>query len=458
MLSPRLAGLAAVMLLTMLLSASRPARAASTLDVTTDQATIDFPNSVAFHMEAASATSLTSLVLEYGDVEQTCGQVTAKAFPQFTPGTSIRSDWTWDMRQSGSLPPGAQIWWRWRLTDETGQETVTEKKTTVWLDHAHPWQSLEAGDIRLHWYSSSRSYAQELLDAATTGLVRIENEAGLSNEQPIDLYVYANYDDLREAVLYEESWTGGQAYAAQNIVILGIEPALLDWGKKAEVHELTHVLVGHQTFTCLGTIPTWLNEGLAVYSEGALDPQFQIPVEEAIRTDRLLPVRSISGPFPADSDKANLAYGESYSLVTFLLNSYGRDQMTALLLALRDGNTTDEALTSVYGFNTEGLEDAWRKSAGAQARPVSANPTAMPTPTFVPTIVPVSGVLPAVTPTPFSYPTLGPAQSGGGGPPLSLTLVLIFTCCSLGLVLGVLGLGFILALQKRKGGQSEQGS
>lgn len=456
MLSPWIAG---VILLALLASGSRTASAAPASDVTTDQATIDFPNTVTFRLQVTSAAKIASVVLEYGDAEQTCGQVIARAFPQITPGTSVSADWTWDMRQSGSLPPGAQIWWRWRITDNTGQETVTDQKSITWLDSVHAWQTLTRGDIRLHWYNESQNFGQQLLDAAVSGMSRVEQQAGLSNDQPIDLYVYANYDDMHAAVLYEESWTGGQAFPGQNIVIIGIERSLLDWGKSAEVHELTHVLVGHLTFTCLGSVPTWLNEGLAMYSQGALDAQFQMPLDQAIRQDTLISVQSLTGPFPADANQANLAYGESDSLVTFLLSTYGKSKMTALLLALRDGNTPDQALTSVYGFNSQGLENAWRKSVGAPTAPISANPTAIPTPTFVPTIVPVSGVLPAITPTAFTIPpTPTPAKFVPTMPPLSLTLILVFTCCAMGLVVGVLVLAFVLAAQNRKGGKNEKGS
>lgn len=456
MLSPWIAG---VILLALLASGSRTASAAPASDVTTDQATIDFPNTVTFRLQVTSAAKIASVVLEYGDAEQTCGQVIARAFPQITPGTSVSADWTWDMRQSGSLPPGAQIWWRWRITDNTGQETVTDQKSITWLDSVHAWQTLTRGDIRLHWYNESQNFGQQLLDAAVSGMSRVEQQAGLSNDQPIDLYVYANYDDMHAAVLYEESWTGGQAFPGQNIVIIGIERSLLDWGKSAEVHELTHVLVGHLTFTCLGSVPTWLNEGLAMYSQGALDAQFQMPLDQAIRQDTLISVQSLTGPFPADANQANLAYGESDSLVTFLLSTYGQSKMTALLLALRDGNTPDQALTSVYGFNSQGLENAWRKSVGAPTAPISANPTAIPTPTFVPTIVPVSGVLPAITPTAFTIPpTPTPAKFVPTMPPLSLTLILVFTCCAMGLVVGVLVLAFVLAAQNRKGGKNEKGS
>jgi hypothetical protein len=427
-------------------------------DTSGDQAVLDFPNTITFHVKIDSPNKITSIVLEYGDQEETCGQVNAKAYPQFSPGKSVTVDWTWDMHQSGSLPPGTQIWWRWRTTDETGNETVSSQKTVQWLDSVHPWQTLTKGDIRLHWYKNDQSFAQDLLDTAYNGLARVENDAGLTTDQPVDLYIYADNNDMKDAILYEPSWTGGEAFPEHNIVILGISPSDLSWGRRAEVHELTHVLVGHLTFSCLGDVPTWLNEGLAVYSEGELDPGARQQLDDSIRNNSLLTIRSLSGRFSEITNKANLSYSESYSIVKFLIDSYNRDKVKALLIALRDGSTVDEALTKVYGFNIEGLEDAWRASLGAKARTIEANPTILPTPTYVPTIVPFSGVPLAITPTPFDFPTPTPTDQPNSGPPLSLTLTLLFTCCALSLVVGVLVIGFIIAMQKRKGGTNEKAS
>ncbi len=431
-------------------------------DVTNDQPTLDFPTAITFHAKISSSAKITSVVLEYGDQEETCGTVIAKAYPQITPGTSVDVEWTWDMRQSGSLPPGAQIWWRWRYTDETGKETVSDQKTVTWLDSQHHWQLLTAENINLHWYDIGQSTAQDLLDAAKTSLSRNLQQAGLKPDAPIDVYIYASYSDLQSSVLYEPSWTGGQAFPEHNIVIVGLSRVDPQYDRNVVIHELTHVLVGHLTFTCLGGVPQWLNEGLAVYSEGALDSDSQNQLNQAIKDNTLLTVRSISGSFSAEAAKATLSYAESYSLVNFLISTYGQPKMTALLLSLRDGHTIDEALTSVYGFDVDGLEDVWRQSIGAKPRDVTANPTTVPTPTIVPTIVPISGAPLAVTPTPFNFPTPAPStnqpQRPTGTPPLSLTVILIATCCILLVVLGVIILGIVLAMQKRSGGKNEKGS
>ena len=374
--------------------------------VTNNEAVLSFPESVSFSATITSDSEIRSIVLEYGNEQQTCGEVTAKAFPQFSPGKTVEAKWTWEMRQSGSLPPGAPLWWRWRITDSNGNETLSETKTITWLDDIHDWKSINNGDfLRLHWYEGDQNFAIDLAKSAYNGLQFNETQSGLKAEAPINIYIYADTNDLQESILYEPSWTGGQAFPDQDIVILGISPSDLDWGRDAIVHELTHVLVGHQTFSCLGDVPTWLNEGLAVYSEGELDSASQLQLDEAIRFDTLLTVRSLSSGFSEVADKANLSYTQSYSLTEFLIETYGQEKMTDLLLSLRDGLAIDSALLQTYGFDIEGLENAWRQAIGAKPPSVSAQPTSQPTPTFVPTIVPVSGAVLANQITPTAIPT-----------------------------------------------------
>jgi len=453
-----------IILLTLILSLSmftiRPAFASAQEDVMNDQATLSFPLAVIFSAKINAPAKITSVVLEYGTEQLTCGEVVAKAFPQFDPGTSVNVEWTWEMRQSGSLPPGATIWWRWRYTDETGKESVSNQQTITWLDAEHNWKTISADKLNLHWYSGDQAFAADLLDAAENGLIFNQTESGLTADTPIDLYIYADTNDLKDAILYEPSWTGGQAFPAHDIVIIGISEDLLDWGRDAIVHELTHVLVGHLTFSCLGGVPTWLNEGLAVYSEGGLDQGSQNQLDQAIQYNTLLTVRSLSAGFSEVPDKAYLSYSQSFSIIKFLIETYGQDKMTVLLTSLRDGAAVDDALIDTYGFNVEGLEDEWRKAIQAQPRSASAQPTAQPTPTFVPTIVPISGsplVNQAVTPTPvptssFDEPTTT-ENTTPGRPPLPLTLMLLGMCCVFILLIGVVVLGFIV----RRGNQNQKG-
>jgi len=442
----------------LIFSASQTVSAASRVSVTNDQPILNFPDSVTFQATIESDIQINSIILEYGTNELTCGTVVAKAFPQFTPGTTVNAERTWEMRQSGSLPPGASIWWRWYYTDENGQVYASEPKTTTWLDLIHTWQTISSDFINLHWYSGDQAFADDLLNAAKTGLARLQNDAGLQPNNPINLYIYANTTDMQDAILYEPSWTGGQAFPEHDIVIIGISERDLDWGRTTIAHELTHVLVGHLTFSCLGDVPTWLNEGLAVYSEGGLEPTSEAQLNDAIKTNQLLTVRSLSGGFSEVPSRAYLSYSQSYSIVKYLIETYGQDKMNSLLIDLRDGTTIDDALMSVYGFDVEGLENAWRGAVGAAPQTASAQPTLQPTATFVPTYIPYAGAPLAITPTPFAVPTSSsveepPAQSSR--PPIALTIALLAVCCVMILLFFVLGLGIYLSIQKRKEGSHE---
>jgi hypothetical protein len=404
--------LAAVLLLSF---PAQPVRAQNGILVTNDRSTFDFPNTATFSAEIQSGAQVSTVVLQYGVDQLTCGTVIAEAFPDFTPSGDVKVSWTWDMRQTGSLPPGARMWWDWQVTDSGGARFTSPKQTVVWLDDQHAWQTLTGGNINLHWYNGGSSFGQELHDNAVQALARLTKDIGVGTDQPVDLYIYANSNDLQAAVLYAPSWTGGQAFPENDIVIIGISPSELDWGKSTEAHELTHVLVGHETFSCLGFVPQWLNEGLAMYGEGGPDASMQATFDSALAGNTLASLRALSGNFPESSDQANLAYGESYSVVNYLIHQFGRDKMTALLLALRDGNTADQALQTVYAFDVDGLEKLWRASIGAPVSSGSALATPIPTPTYVPTIQPITGQvgdLSALTVTPASGATPTPAAPG----------------------------------------------
>lgn len=449
--------------LSLSLLAAASAFASPLHDVTSNEVSLNFPESATFHATITGDAEITSVLLEYGNEQQNCGEVIAIAFPEFTPGKTVDAEWTWEMRQSGSLPPGAQLWWRWRVTDANGSETVSETKTATWLDDIHDWQTRQEGeDLSLHWYQGNQAFITQLAKAAYNGLVFNETQSGLKADAPINIYIYADNSDFQDAILYEPSWTGGMAFPDQNIVILGISQSELEWGKASIVHELTHVLVGHLTFSCLGDVPTWLNEGLAVYSEGGLDPSSEQQLEDAIKNDTLLTVRSLSSGFSEVADKAYLSYSQSYSITKFLIETYGQEKMTSLLVGLRDGLTIEEALIQTYGFNIDELEDQWREAIGAQPRPVSpeGQPTAQPTPTHVPTIVPVGGIsLPAQvtsTPVPTSSVAEDPTATGvpaaDNGSFIALTLILLGLCCVFLLLIGVVVLGLVVRNQNRKGG------
>ena len=444
-----------LLILTLTLMTPAKAQAAPQADVEADSATLDFPNTVTFSATLSAASEIVDVTLEYGNEQLTCGEVIAKAFPDFQPGTSLDVSWTWDMRQSGSLPPGTSIWWRWRYVDSSGAEFVSDKQTVTWLDDQHDWQTVSKDFVNIHYYGNNQAFGQTMLDAGLEGLRRNKEQAGMTPDVPVNIYVYPTYEDMRDAILYEPQWTGGLAYLDFSIIIMGVSGDA-NFDKGTVIHELTHVLVGRNAFTCIGFIPTWLNEGLAVYSEGGPDSSMQSQLDIAIRDNTLFPIRSLGGNFSEIPEKALLSYGQSYSIVKFMLETYGQEKMDQLLTALSDAEPVDDALLRIYGADTDGLDNQWRESLGLSALTV-AQATAQPTPTHVPTFIPIAGIPLAETPTPGAIPTSSfdesTSQPSSNNPPVLLTIALICFCLVFLLIIGVVVLGVVLR-RGSKGGKN----
>ena len=388
-----------LLVLTLLIFPTQVSAQGDSIKVSGDKATIVFPNSIEFKVNLESDTEISSVRLLYGTTQDTCGKVIAIAFPKIEPGKKVSASWEWDMRQSGGEPPGATIWWQWEVKDRTGNITLTEKQSTIWLDDIHSWRELDDGLIRLHYYMGDSAFGNTLRSAAVSSLERLSKDTGITPDQPIDIYIYGDSQDMRDAVLYEPGWTGGLAYSDYNIVIIGISPGDVDWGKRTVAHELTHVLVGDFTFSCLGAMPTWLVEGIAVYGEGGPESSGVSNFEKNKAADTLLTFRVLSGGFSEDPDQADLSYSQSYYMVKYLIDNHGKERLISLFEALKKGGELNGSLQDIYGFDLIGFENIWRKSLDLP--PIEENALqATSTPTIIPTIIPIQGLEPAATITP----------------------------------------------------------
>ncbi len=418
----------------------------------------NFPESLTFRASFGSVDPITEITLLYGVNQDTCGDVEAISYPRFTPSTQVNVEWTWDMRQSGSLPPGAHLWWQWQVTDQAGDVFTTERQETIWMDSLHAWQVVQSGPISLHYYYLDYSAALGLLDHAVFSLDQLTKQTGISTAQPIDLYIYGSTEDMQQAILYEPGWTGGLAYPEHNIVLIGISPSEIDWGKSTIAHELTHLLVGDYSFSCLGSLPTWLQEGLAVLGEGGPDSNSIVQFEEAKNSKSLISFKILSSGFSEDPDKANLSYSQSYYMVKYLVDTYGQEEISLLLKTLAKGMGLSEALQTVYGFSLEGFEEQWRSSIGIPLdRQSTGSTVATATSTIIPTIIPIQGImteqteslLPTVTITPNYTPTPPAPIKTVPSDAQSIRTILICVTCLIG-VSGIILLVVMISRGKRK--------
>jgi len=354
-------GLLALSLLTVLTFATPcMAKSGDGLTVTDSSFQADFPLRLTFEMSVESDVKIHDIRLRYQLDRIDFARVISEAYINFTPDTSVSVDWTLEMLKIGGLPPGSSLEYWWVVKDIEGKSLITSPEKVTFDDHRYSWKSITEGKVTLYWYEGNEIFASELMMAAQDALDRLKEYTTAEPEKMIKLYIYADSQDLQGSMIYPQEWTGGVAFTRYGIMAIGIAPEKLDWGKRAIAHELTHLVIHQVTLNPYNEIPTWLDEGLAMRSEGGLSPTMEVFLNRAVADENLISVQSLASPFSAYSGEASLSYAQSYSLVDFLISQYGQAKMDELLQTFAAGSTYDTALEKVYGFDMDGLDVRWQ--------------------------------------------------------------------------------------------------
>ena len=330
----------------------------------------EFPATLVFNLSAESEVNITDIRLHYRVERMEHAQVTSEVYIEIVPDSVVEAEWTWDMRKTGGLPPGSSVQYWWTVEDAAGDKVETRPAQVRFDDNRYPWRSLSQGWVTMYWYKGDDSFASSLMTAIQQALTRLTEYTGAELENPVELYIYANTNDLQGSMIYPQEWTGGVAFTRYGTIAIGIAPDKLEWGVRTIAHELTHLVIHQMTFNPYAGLPTWLDEGLAMYAEGELEPVFVTFLNNAVVEDKLISVRSLSSPFSAFAEESLLAYAQSYSLEEFLINQYGKKQMFELLNTFKEGSGYDEALLRVYGFDMDELNALWQDYITPQDLPV----------------------------------------------------------------------------------------
>jgi hypothetical protein len=361
--------LALVVCLFLVLLSPGLVQAQGELMILDSSAQAEFPSRLSFNLAAQSDVNITDIRLHYTVDRASFAQVTSEVYIEFASATTVDVEWTWDMRKTGGLPPGSGVNYWWTVENANGDKVETAPVRVQFDDNRYSWRSLAEGMVTIYWYEGEESFAQKLMTTAQQALNRLTEDTGAYLERPVNIYIYASTRDLQGAMIYPQEWTGGVAFTRYDVIVIGIAPNRLSWGERAMTHELAHLVIHQMTLNPYSGLPTWLSEGLAMYAEGVLGPEYTAYLNEAIAEDSLISVQSLSSPFSAYAEEAFLSYAQSYSLVEFLISDYGADKMLELINTFKQGSGYDEALAKVYGFDMDVLDTLWRDYITMPAQP-----------------------------------------------------------------------------------------
>jgi peptidase MA superfamily protein len=236
-------------------------------------------------------------------------------------------------------------------------------------DGGFDWQTLEAGALRISWYNGDANFGQTALDTAQSGLQSIGKLMPLDLAQPIEVFIYANADDLHGTLPPDgEDWVAGHADPVLGVVMVVVGPGA-DQSILMEQripHELMHVLLYRRLGAGYHNIPAWLREGLAALAEIYPNPDYDRVLADAGAHDKLIPLKDLCVSFPADAGEAFLAYAESRSFTSYLRDLYGSAGLMGLAGHYADGVDCEHGPERAFGVSLSRLELNWRESALGQ--------------------------------------------------------------------------------------------
>ncbi len=427
-----------------LLSAGTLANAeGESIRVISTSVTSEFPGGIRFKVQASGENEITSVAVRFKTGRQTRGTYDYLNLQQ---GLTIESELFFRTNTGARyIPPGTIITYNFEIEDSEGQRLDTEPVEFIYQDPRFEWNEVSQGPVTVAYHGPVKTRADLILDAIIQTIDFMGPLLGADTEEPIRVNMYNNVKEMLEALppgsttIRRELITEGQAFTnVGTLLVLGGGRAATGTAS----HEVTHILTHRAGDSVFSNVPQWLDEGLAEYGNIAPGFSYDIALEFALETDRLLPITSMA-TLPGIPEDVIIFYGESRSLIRFMVRQFGPQKMKKLMTSVKGGANMEDALQEAYGVGRLRLENLWRESIGAPEyvppETGTARPTPIARPTFLPyslTPQPESATISAVestptpepeatiTPTPALTATVAPAseqppaaqpESGGGG-------------------------------------------
>jgi hypothetical protein len=291
-----------------------------------------------------------------------------------------QTEFVFDTEQN-KLRPFTNMRWSYEFTLPDGGTLQSESFTMRYVDDRFEWQALASDGLRVNWYDGNPDFGQAALNAAQSGLGSVSRLMAVDLTQPVDIYIYANMDDLQGTLDADaEDWVAGHASPALGVVMVAIEP-----GPEQNIsmeqripHELMHVMMYRVVRGGYNNVPLWLREGMATLAEIYPNADYDRVLADAVPGNGLIPLNSLCASFPADAGRAFLAYAESRSFVSYLHETYGASGLLNLTASYADGVGCERGTELTFGVSLSNLEANWRSSTLGQNSLLPALQNMMP--------------------------------------------------------------------------------
>jgi hypothetical protein len=286
------------------------------------------------------------------------------------------AEYVWDTSMD-HVVPNTLITYEWRATE--GDEIVLSPEEEFRYVDDRPgldWQSAQLGESTVYWYGDGGAQAQRFGELGASGVERAEELLGTELAGPVDVFVYRTREEFFGAIgPGAREWTGAAAYPELRTIFMwnsdeAGSPAYLE---TVIVHEITHIVFHDATDNAFHDPATWINEGIATWSETQEASSERAIVEHEARGEGLFSFEAITQQFPIGERGGRLSYAQGTTMIDMIIDRYGREAIARTADAYRGGASDEEALEEGTGVTADDLYAAFFADFGV-AEPTSIEP------------------------------------------------------------------------------------
>ncbi len=157
------------------------------------------------------------------------------------------------------------------------------------------------------------------------------------------------------------NWTNAMYYRGEITIPLSFDQEIeIDDLFRSVRHEYTHAVINALS---AGRCPGWLDEGLAQWAEGTINPALEPSLRKWLYFNNPISLDMLQGGFTKlETRMVPPAYGQSLFAAKTVIHSFGFNQIQGYFKSLRSGDTKQSAFSKSFELSESGFEKALGKS------------------------------------------------------------------------------------------------
>jgi len=242
------------------------------------------------------------------------------------------------------------------------------QKGERWVYADVDWNDLSSQHFTLRHQIPDGDRAKHILDLAEAAYDQVSADLDMTPRQPVEIKIYEDGPTFLGLLSSPASIWGTSHSETGEAIKLWLEEYSEPAIQELLAHELAHRVLVEQ-----GLEVAWLLEGIASFEADRVRPlgthwgaaQRAPMVQETVRRHRELPLEDLSSFEDLPQDQMKLAYAQSWSLVSYIVEEYGLPGLRRLV-AESIANNTITALRTGLDVDPSSFVAEWQEHASVE--------------------------------------------------------------------------------------------